>query len=262
MKMKKIVCIFLAVSLAMTSFAANPVAKIVSQLIRVSEKASEKPTIKAAAKASSESGTRLCAKYPHLSAAIAKNEDKYVSLAKKFGDDAVKHEAANPGIVLYGEKTFGKDGAKLLMKESPEKFFSLTKYFAKHPKQTRSYMNAYKIAGKIATPKNIMATAAGLGIYKICCAIGAGLKDAAEAYPAAFMLFVSIAVFLVLWRASLFLRKIFSPLLPFCGRAKKFICAGWERLCGAFTRRSQNGAAENVGVNSGCGGSNENDIEK
>lgn len=137
-------------------------------------------TKKIASKSYIEECRILCKKYPAAEKFIMKNPDYFVSVTKRFGDSAVKHEVAYPGILKFGEDVFKTDGAKLLLKEDPETFFKLTKYFKKNPKLAGKYLYIYKIADKLATPKNILATGVGFGLFKVCFDTGASIKEFAS----------------------------------------------------------------------------------
>lgn len=253
--MGKAALIMFMLSIACSAFAANPVAKGLAEALvqggkfesrRLAKEGAEALAEKEAAKVCSKECLRLCEKYPAARALIMKNGDEFVLLSKRFGDDAVKHEIANPGILKFGEDVFGADGVGLLAKESPETFFNLTKYFKRKPELAGAYLGAYKIADKLATPKNIVATGFGFGLFKICCDGGASVRELAsgisdtvgkiaEKNPIAALFAIFSAI--LLFASALFgtlkrlFAKLFSPLL--CA-AKKFGAAlpgraGWGK---------------------------------
>lgn len=252
--MKKITLILLILSITCSLYSANPIYKSLAEAIvsggkfeskYFSRESAEALAEKTAAKACRKECLKLCEKYPEARAIIMNNSDEFVLLSKRFGDDALKQEIANPGILKFGESVFGTDGVRLLAKERPETFFNLTKYFKRKPEQTASYLGIYKVAEKFTTPKNIVATGLGFGLFKMCYDGGVSVKEfasgisntvdkIADKYPAValFTIFSTVLIFILVFFgvAKRLFMKLFSLLFftarRFCSEVHKKLGGG------------------------------------
>lgn len=242
--MKHLLGIILATFIICPIFAANPASKIGSNILEAIAKKNPTKAGSKTAKSTIETLVEkeiprayqkeclaMCIKYPKSQDIILKNAEYFVPLSREIGDNFLKHETLSPGITKLSEGIIGRDGLKLLAKESPQDFLNTVRYLSKNPNRAKAYISTYKFCDKLMTPKNILATGAGLGVFKICYDFGASIKEIAEgalnimtafAKENPFAAFVTITIAIMTLACIIFgvakraLKKLFTPIYAFC----------------------------------------------
>lgn len=238
--MKNLIGIILITFLACPIFAANPAGKVGAEILEALVKKTPSKVLPKAAKPGiktliekevprvyQKECLALCAKYPAAQDIIMKNADYFVPLSREIGEDFLKHETLSPGITKLSENIIGRDGLRLLARESPQDFLNTVRYLYKNPNRAKAYVATYKFCDKLLTPKNILATGAGLGAFKICYDFGASVKEITEGAlnimtvfakenPFAAFVIITAAIMLfaclVLGAAKNLFKKLFAPI--------------------------------------------------
>lgn len=191
--MKNLLGIILITFLTCPLFAVNPAGKIGSEIFETLIVKGQSKVVSNTGKSNIEVLIKnkiphayqkeclaMCKRYPDAQNIILKNADYFVPLSREIGDDFLKHEVLSPGIARLCEGIIGRDGLKLLAKESPQDFLNTVRYLYKNPSSAKAYIATYKFCDKLLTPKNILATSVGLGAFKICYDVGTSIKEVTE----------------------------------------------------------------------------------